>query len=199
MQSDGLSFSDPLVGIEQWLNEARAAELPLPEAMTLATADASGRADARIVLFKGIENRGQLTFYTNYQSLKAREISANPRVCLVFHWPTQERQIRIQGRASALPRRLNEAYFQTRPRESQIGAWASPQSRPIKSREELQARVRAVEARFANQAVPCPPHWGGYGVRPTRIEFWHGRPGRLHDRWVFARSGTRWKRSVLAP
>jgi pyridoxamine 5'-phosphate oxidase len=167
-------------------------------AIQLATADGSGRPAVRTVLAKGIDERG-IVFYTNYESAKARDLAANPRAAAVFVWVAHQRQVRLAGAVEQTSREETEAYFATRPRESQIGAWASPQSRPVASRAELDALAAEVAERFADGAIPAPPHWGGYRLIPDEVEFWQGRVGRLHDRIRFRRAGDTWVRERLAP
>jgi pyridoxamine 5'-phosphate oxidase len=168
-------------------------------AMTLATTDKDGRPSARIVLLKGMDQRGFM-FYTNYASRKGHELAENPNAALVFYWPDQERQINIAGRVEKLPKAESEKYFHSRPRGSRIGAWASDQSQPIKDRDALEAKWRAAEERFAATDVPMPDHWGGYILIPERVEFWQGRPNRLHDRFAYTRAaGSTWTISRLQP
>jgi pyridoxamine 5'-phosphate oxidase len=168
-------------------------------AMTLATSDLQGRPSARIVLLKGVDERGFI-FYTNYNSRKGRELSENPQAALVFHWPEQERQVCVAGVVSKLPSAESETYFRSRPRGSRIGAWASDQSTTVRDRTELEARWKEVEDRYARADVPCPPHWGGYVLNPTRVEFWQGRPNRLHDRFRYSRRpDNTWKIERLSP
>jgi pyridoxamine 5'-phosphate oxidase len=171
-----------------------------PNAMSLATADAAGRPAVRTVLAKGITERG-VVFYTNYSSAKALDLQENPQAAVVFAWLAHERQVRLSGPVRRVTREETEAYFATRPRESQLGAWASPQSQVVASRAELEAALREVEQRFADEPVPAPPGWGGYRVEPLVVEFWQGRPGRLHDRIRFRRAATEapWSRERLAP
>ena len=187
----------------QWLDEAVAARLPEPAALTLATVDvATGQPSQRVVLLKGLPDDAGFLFYTNYDSRKGHELAGQPLAALNFFWPGLERQVRVEGVVEKAPAEMSTAYFQSRPRSSQVGAWASPQSQVIGSREELEDREHAIEARFAGQApLPRPPHWGGYVLRPTRVEFWQGRPSRLHDRLVYEREagGRAWKISRLAP
>ena len=187
----------------QWLDEAVAAQLPEPAALTLATVDpATGQPSQRVVLLKGLPDDAGFLFFTNYDSQKGHELGAQPRAALNFFWPGLERQVRVEGLVEKAPEGVSTDYFQSRPRSSQVGAWASPQSQVINSRAELEAREHAVEAEFADQnPLPRPPHWGGYVLRPQRIEFWQGRPSRLHDRLVYEReaSGESWKISRLAP
>jgi pyridoxamine 5'-phosphate oxidase len=178
--------ADPLALFGQWFEAAREAGLFLPEAMTLATADPDGRPSARMVLLKQFDDEG-FTFFTNFGSRKAAELDANPHAALVFHWAILERQVRIEGRAERLDEAHSTAYFRTRPRGSQLGAWASEQSRPLARRQDLEARYREADERFAGKEIPLPPFWGGYRVRPERMEFWQGRVSRLHDRWVWRR------------
>jgi pyridoxamine 5'-phosphate oxidase len=189
--------ADPFLQFSRWFDEAIAAAVPEPNAMTLATVDASGQPAARIVLLKAIDARG-LVFHTNYDSRKGRDIAANARVALLFFWPELERQVRIEGRAEQASAQESDDYFVQRPRASQLGAWASPQSAPIADRGALEARFAQAEARFAS-AVPRPPNWGGVRVVAHRFEFWQGRPSRLHDRLLWTREGTRWTIARLAP
>jgi len=168
-------------------------------AMTLATADREGRPSARIVLLKGLDERGFI-FYTNYNSRKGHELEENPQAALVFHWPEQERQVCVAGQVSKLSAAESESYFRSRPRGSRIGAWASDQSTVVRDRADLERQWKRVEQRFPGEDVPCPPHWGGYVLNPARLEFWQGRPNRLHDRFRYAREadGT-WKIERLSP
>ena len=164
----------------------------------LATADASGQPSARVVLLRGIDPRG-FAFFTNYTSRKGRELEANPRAALCIHWPSLEEQIRIEGSVERLPVEESDAYFDGRPRGSQLGAWASEQSQVMPSRETLERRYQEVEQRFEGVPVTRPPHWGGYRIVPHRMEFWYGRPDRLHDRVVYAREGDGWRVARLYP
>ena len=177
----------PLQAVRRWLDEAVAAELPEPTAVTLATVDADGRADARIVLLRGLDDRGAI-WYTNRRSAKGRQLARVARAALVAFWPQLERQVRLQGPVAPLSDAESDAYFASRPRGSQLGAWASEQSEPVADRAALERQVAEVEARFAGSDVPRPPHWGGYLLSPEVIELWQGRPSRLHDRlrctWV---------------
>ncbi|SHJ51746.1 Pyridoxamine 5'-phosphate oxidase [Hymenobacter daecheongensis DSM 21074] len=183
-----------------WLDEALQARLDEPTAMTLATVDETGQPSARIVLLKGLPDDDGFLFYTNYDSRKGHDLAAQPLAALTFFWPGLERQVRVEGRVEKAPESLSTEYFQSRPHGSQVGAWASPQSQPIGSRQELEQREQAVEAQFAGQQpLPRPAHWGGYILRPHRVEFWQGRPSRLHDRIVYERTGQTWKLSRLAP
>jgi pyridoxamine 5'-phosphate oxidase len=166
--------------------------------VTLATATPEGRPSARMVLLRGVDDRGFM-FYTNYTSRKAQELNANPHAALCFHWPTLDEQIRVEGRVERTSDEESEAYFAGRPRGSQLGAWASSQSHVLAAREQLEEEYRAVEARFADRTVPRPPFWGGFRIIPTRIEFWYGRPDRLHDRLVYTRDGDGWAIERLYP
>jgi pyridoxamine 5'-phosphate oxidase len=195
---DFTTATDPILLFAQWFAEATAAEPGLAEAMTLATADAAGQPDARMVLLKEAGDDG-FVFYTNQQSRKAEEIAANPRAALVFHWKSLERQVRVRGPVKEVSAARSDAYFATRARDSRIGAWASRQSAPLDSRATLEAATLAVASRYPD-AVPRPPFWGGYAVVPLEIEFWRERPHRLHDRVVFTRRpGGGWDRQRLYP
>ena len=178
--------TDPRVLFKAWYRAAEAAGLPIPEAMALATADSSGAPSVRMVLLKDLNEDG-FVFFTNYESRKARELAGNPRASLCFHWPSLERQVRVYGSVARISQEASFAYFSSRPRGSRIGAWASRQSRPLEGREKLQARVEELTERWEGQEIPLPPHWGGYRLRPDRVEFWQGRTDRLHDRLVFRR------------
>jgi pyridoxamine 5'-phosphate oxidase len=192
---------EPYALFRTWLAEAFAARdrgaLAEPTAMAVATCDA-GRPRARTVLLKELRADG-FTFFTNYDSAKAHEIATNPAVCLHFGWHAIHRQVRVEGAAEKVPRPESEAYFATRPRGSQLGAWASSQSSPVGSLAELQASYAAAEAQFAGREVPCPEHWGGYLVRPSLIEFWQGQPSRMHDRLVYRLGAGGWTITRLAP
>ncbi|MGI4864219.1 MAG: pyridoxamine 5'-phosphate oxidase [Janthinobacterium lividum] len=192
---------DAVQQFRQWLDEAVAAQLPEPAALTLATVDAaSGQPSQRVLLLKGLPDDAAFLFYSNYDSRKGHELAGQPLAALNFFWPGLERQVRVEGRVEKAPETVSTEYFQSRPRSSQVGAWASPQSEVIGSREELENREHEIEARFEGQTpLPRPAHWGGYVLRPTRIEFWQGRPSRLHDRLVYERAGESWKISRLAP
>ncbi|PEN12298.1 pyridoxamine 5'-phosphate oxidase [Longibacter salinarum] len=190
---------DPIQQFEVWFDEALKAEVEEPNAMTLATTDELGRPAARIVLLKGADERGFI-FYSNYDSQKGQQLTANPHAALVFWWEPLERQIRIEGEVEKLPDKESADYFKSRPYGSQLGAWASPQSRVIESREVLEKRLELVSAEYNEGEVPRPPHWGGYVVRPRTIEFWQGRPNRLHDRLRYRHEESgQWTLERLAP
>jgi pyridoxamine 5'-phosphate oxidase len=164
----------------------------------LATADTHGQPSLRVVLIRGVDQRG-FVFYTNYGSRKARELTANPRAALCQHWPTLEEQIRVEGRVELVDPQESDRYFAGRPRDSQIGAWASDQSQPMESREVFAARLRETEARFDGRDVDRPPFWGGFRVMPDRMEFWYGRPGRLHERLLYTKTASGWNTGWLYP
>ena len=190
---------DPLTLFERWLHEAKAVGIHLAEAMTLAPSTSAGTPSARLVLLKGADERG-FVFYTNYRSMKARELDSNPHAALVFYWPQLERQVRVEGKVERTSAEESDAYFKTRPRESQIGALASPQSDVIASREALQEKADQIEKLYEDREIERPEHWGGYRLHAERIEFWKGRPGRLHDRINYERRADgSWSISRLAP
>jgi len=183
-----------------WLNEALAAQLDEPTALTLSTVSATGQPSSRVVLLKGLPDETGFLFYSNYDSRKGQELAARPQAAINFFWPGLERQVRVEGRIEKAPETLSTEYFQSRPRSSQLGAWASPQSQVIANREELEAREAHVAEEFgAQDPLPRPDNWGGYILKPHRLEFWQGRPSRLHDRIVYELEGQDWKRSRLAP
>jgi pyridoxamine 5'-phosphate oxidase len=190
--------SDPIAMFGEWFEAARRADVPMPEAMTLATASVDGVPSARMVLLKGFDRRG-FTLFTNYGSRKSRELDTNPRAALCFHWVSMERQVRIEGTVTRVSAEESSEYFRTRPRSSRIGAWASEQSTPLADREILEARVRDLEKKFGDDDIPLPPFWGGYRVEPVRIEFWQGRPSRLHDRFVYTKTSGGWLVTRLYP
>lgn len=189
---------DPIARFREGLDRAIAARLPEPTAVALATADGRGRPAVRMVLLKSVDERG-FTFYTNLESRKGEHLRANPHASLCFFWQPLELQVRVEGPVEPVSESEADAYFASRPRASQLGAWASLQSRPLTSREELDARVAEVERRFAGEEIPRPPFWSGYRVVPDRIEFWFGRPGRLHDRELYLREDGGWRLQRLYP
>ncbi len=189
---------DPIKQFQLWFNDAVEAKLPLPEAMTLATATPDGKPTARMVLLKQVDEDG-FVFFTNYHSAKAEQLDANPYAALVFYWSQLDRQVRVEGTVVKTSREESRDYFKTRPRESQIGAWASAQSEAIAGREVLEERAMELEALYSDREVDCPVHWGGYRLTPSRIEFWKSRIGRLHDRILYERDSTGWAISRLAP
>lgn len=189
---------DPYLMFRRWLGEALDAGLHEPNAMVISTADAAGRPSSRMVLLKGLDERGFVLF-TNQRSRKGQELAANPQCALLFPWHPLERQVRIEGTAHPLDREAVEAYHRSRPRGAQLGAWASLQSEPVASRAELTAAYDAMAERFEGRDVPAPEHWGGYRVEPEMVEFWQGRPGRMHDRLVYERDGDAWRIQRLAP
>lgn len=191
--------TDPIKQFHKWMQNAIDGKVDEPNAMTLATSNKKGHVDARIVLLRDADKKG-FSFFTNYKSAKGQEMKENKHVCLNFFWPQLQRQVRIKGVVEKLPEKNSEKYFATRPRESQIGAWASVQSEVLISREELEARFIEFEDQFMGQKVPRPKHWGGYLVKPTEIEFWQGRQNRLHDRMSYVKKSTgKWKLNRLNP
>lgn len=190
---------DPIKQFQLWFEQAIAAKLPMPDAMSLATVTPDGRPTARMVLLKQVDDEG-FVFFTNYQSAKARQLEINPYAALVFYWPQLEQQVRVEGKVNKTSAEESSAYFKTRPRESQIGAWASPQSEVISAREVLEQRARELSEQYCDREIDCPVHWGGFRLKPDRIEFWKGRVGRLHDRLLYELQpdGT-WTIKRLAP
>jgi pyridoxamine 5'-phosphate oxidase len=190
---------DPIAHFSRWLGDALDARLPEPHAMTLATSTPDGYPSARMVLLRGFDAAG-FVFYTNYDSRKGNELLANPRAALIFFWPELQRQVRVEGTVAPVSPEESDAYFASRPRGSQIGAWASRQSQVLPDRETLERRVMELETLYQDQAVPRPPNWGGYRVRPAVVEFWQGRASRLHDRLRFRlRDSGAWVRERLSP
>lgn len=190
---------DPFAQFEKWWQEAIHSGVEEPNAMTLATASADAMPDARIVLLKGFDNRG-FTFFTNYRSAKGQQLLENPRASLVFFWKELERQVRISGLVSLAPEAVSDEYFKSRPEGSRIGAWASPQSETIESREWLEEKEKEYREEWAGRPIERPEYWGGYTVKPISIEFWQGRPSRLHDRFRYSlQSNGSWKIERLAP
>lgn len=195
---EGLVDSDPILQFKIWFDEVIRVEQPDPEAMTLSTATSHGVVSARIVLLRVFNHRG-FVFFTNFESRKSRELAANPRAALTFYWSSLNRQVRIEGSVEKITAQESDEYFQTRPRGSQLGAWASPQSEEVAGRHVLDQRFLEVEQRFKDGFVHCPPFWGGFRVKPERIEFWQGRENRLHDRILYTLNNGAWRISRLAP
>jgi pyridoxamine 5'-phosphate oxidase len=190
---------DPIRQFQSWFTDAVACGMPLPEAMTMASVGTDGKPHARVLLLKQVDAEG-FVFFTNYRSAKAREMDYNPYVALCFHWPQLERQVRVEGKVERISAEESRDYFRTRPRDSQIGAWVSPQSEVISSRAVLEQRKAELEKYYSGRDIDCPEHWGGYRLLPERIEFWKGREGRLHDRLVFERTTAgSWVINRLAP
>ena len=200
---DGLNENeidrDPIRLFQVWFEEAVAARLPMPEAMSLATVTPDCRPTSRMVLLKQVDGYG-FVFFTNYESAKAKQLELNPYAALVFYWPQLERQVRVEGKVSKTSAEESTAYFKTRPRESQIGAWASPQSEVISARDVLERRARELAELYCDREIDCPAHWGGYRLTPDRIEFWKSRLGRLHDRILYElQPDDTWSIKRLAP
>jgi len=190
---------DPIALAQRWFADAQVAGIEQADAMTLATATRDGRPSARAVLLKGVDARG-FAFFTNYESRKGRELDANPYAALVLLWVPLQRQLRAMGRVQRLSGEESDAYFATRPRGSQLGAWASEQSRPLPDRSELEQRWAALDERYGGATVPRPPHWGGFRVEPDEVEVWQGRANRLHDRFAYVRTPDGgWTHERLAP
>jgi pyridoxamine 5'-phosphate oxidase len=195
---EGDVSDDPLEQFQRWFGEAQRAEMPEPNAMALATADASGRPNCRMVLLKEADRRG-FTFFTDYRSTKAKELAGNALATLCFFWNVLERQVRIHGRVERVSTEESATYFRQRPRGSRLGAWASTQSAVLPSRESLEQAHAAMESQYPDEMVPLPEHWGGYRVIPVEYEFWQGRPNRLHDRIRYRLHARRWEIERLSP
>lgn len=201
---DGLNEAqaplEPFFLFRRWFDDAvKTEQLPVePNAMTLATVDKEGRPHCRVLLLKGLDERG-FTFFSNYDSAKGQQLAERPFAAMTFFWPSLERQVRIEGRVERVSEAESDGYYQVRPLGSRIGAWASPQSKVIRDRAELEGLLAETERRFQNQVPHCPPHWGGYRLLPERIEFWQGRASRLHDRLNYRQQGDAWLRERLAP
>jgi pyridoxamine 5'-phosphate oxidase len=196
--SESDALPDPINQFRHWFDEALAANLHEPNAMTLATATPDGRPSARIVLLKGYDGRG-FVFYTNYEGRKARDLEANPNCALVFYWGELERQVRIEGRGVQVSDKESDAYFASRPRGSRLGAWVSEQSRPVEDRSKLEGRLKELDEEYEGREIPRPPFWGGYRVEPEGVEFWQGRENRLHDRLLYTRCAEEWVIERLQP
>jgi pyridoxamine 5'-phosphate oxidase len=192
------TYDDPLLQFQKWFNEAMAAEIEDVNAMALASVDTDGKPHNRFVLLKGLEE-GQFIFFTNYNSHKGTDLAANPHVAATFYWVPLQRQLRIEGHAEKISFEASEAYFHQRPRSSQLGAWASHQSEVTLHRNELEERYAALEKQYENQTIPCPPHWGGYAIKPTHLEFWQGRSSRMHDRIAYTLENGVWMKQRLNP
>lgn len=190
--------SDPLAQFAKWFQQAKSGGVAEPNAMTLATANKLGQPSARIVLLKAVDDRG-FSFYTNYESRKGLELSENPHAALNFFWPELERQVGIRGTCTRLSREESEEYFQVRPMGNRMSAWVSRQTEVIPDHAELEERLREVEEKYGAGEVPMPPYWGGFVLQPTEIEFWQGRPNRLHDRFLYTRDGSSWRIDRLSP
>lgn len=189
---------DPLLHFQDFLKEAQDSGLVEPTGMSLASVGETGKPSVRTVLFKGLYQNG-LTFYTNYEGRKGQELLARPQAALSFWWPSLEKQIRFEGSVEKLPRDVSEAYFATRPRLSQIGAWASQQSKEIPNLEALTIKQKEIEKKYEGKTIPCPPFWGGFVLVPEEVEFWIGRPGRLHERYVYKKMSQAWHTFMRSP
>lgn len=189
---------DPIIQFTAWFDEAVSSQVLDPNAMVLSTVSSQGKPSSRVVLLRGIED-GKFNFYTNYNSHKSREMISNPHVALNFFWVELSRQIRIEGKVEKLSEEVSNQYFGTRPRESQLGAWASNQSDKLENRKQLEENLLTYQEKFEEKTVPRPPYWGGFAIRPETIEFWQGRPNRLHDRIVYILENGKWNIMRLAP
>ncbi len=190
--------ASPLLQLDKWLREAIEVQHPEPTAISLATADSHGQPSLRIVLAKDVSAKG-VSFFTNYESRKGQELEKNPLAAITFFWVLLERQVRLEGCIEKLPASESDAYFSSRPRQSQLGAWASNQSKVVSSYQHLEARFKEIENRFEGKPVPRPPYWGGYLLTPHRVEFWQGRPNRMHNRFLYQKESHQWHISHLAP
>ncbi len=190
--------TDPLLQFEKWFQEAVDAKVNDPNAMTLCTASKEGKPSARVVLLRSFNEDG-FVYYTNYLSRKGTEMSENPNCALLFFWPELERQVRIEGTVQKQTHEESDLYFQSRPRGSKLGAWASVQSKPISSRKVLEIELEKLSEKYPDENIPCPPHWGGLVLKPVSIEFWQGRPSRLHDRILYTAKNNSWKIERLSP
>lgn len=197
-ENDFSQATDPMALFEEWFAEAKEREVNDPNALALATVDREGLPNVRMVLLNGLDNRG-FTFFTNFESAKGRELLGSMKAAMCFHWKSLRRSVRIRGPVEVVGDSEADSYYASRPRGSQIGAWASAQSRPLESKERLEARVAQEAERFGDSPVPRPPHWSGFRLLPESIEFWHDRPFRLHERIVFKREGDGWGKQRLYP
>ncbi|NRA83765.1 MAG: pyridoxamine 5'-phosphate oxidase [Gammaproteobacteria bacterium] len=191
-------LDDPIAMFEQWFKQAQESGIVLPESLTLATATAEGKPSARVVLLKSVDQDG-FVFFTNYNSRKGNELTQNPHAAMVFHWNILQRQVRIEGTIARVSEQESLEYFHSRPRGSQIGAWASYQSQEITSRSALAEKVKQLDQQYSGQEIPLPPFWGGFRLKPNHIELWQGRSDRLHDRYCFDASADGWLRTLLSP
>jgi len=191
-------LDNPIAMFDDWFEQAKEAGIVLPESLTLATASATGMPSARVVLLKSFDQSG-FTFFTNYNSRKGQELTENPQAAMVFHWNILQRQVRIEGQIERVSEQESLAYFHSRPRGSQIGAWASAQSSEIDSRETLADKVKELDKKYQGKTIPLPPFWGGFKLIPTHMELWQGRADRLHDRYYFTQTTDGWQRTRLAP
>lgn len=191
-------LDEPIAMFRQWFEQAKGSGIILPESMTVATSTSDGRPSARVVLLKSFDENG-FVFFTNYNSRKGQELTQNPYAAIVFHWNILQRQVRIEGTIEKVSEQESLEYFHSRPRGSQIGAWASYQSQQIENREQLAEKVKQLEVEYAGKEIPLPPFWGGFRVKPSQIELWQGRSDRLHDRYCFTPTKEGWQRTLLSP